>query len=108
MAALYHHPAPEDITLLPLLRAIADPVRLGIICHLHSLKEANCTTLLRGRPKSSMSHHFQVLREAGILQTRVEGVQHRNTLRLDVLENRFPGLMVSILRECPTNLPEDS
>ncbi len=106
MAVLYHHPAPEDITLLPLLRAVADPVRLGIICHLHSLGEANCTTLLRGRPKSSMSHHFQVLREAGILQTRVEGVQHRNTLRLDVLEDRFPGLMTSILRECPTNLSE--
>ncbi len=101
MATLYYHPTPEEVTLLPLLRAVADPVRLGIICHLHSLGEANCTTLLRGRPKSSMSHHFQVLREAGILHTRVEGVQHRNTLRLAMLEERFPGLMSSILRAYP-------
>lgn len=101
MATLYHHPAPEEVALLPLLRAVADPVRLGIIYHLYNLGEANCTTLLRGRPKSSMSHHFQVLREVGILHTLVEGVQHRNTLRLAMLEERFPGLMSSILRAYP-------
>lgn len=99
MAVIYPHPTLDEITLAPLLRALADPIRLGIVFHLHQLGEANCTTLLRGRPKSSMSHHFQVLREAGVLQTRVEGVQHRNKLRLEELETRFPGLMTAILKQ---------
>ncbi|MXV43823.1 helix-turn-helix domain-containing protein [Saccharibacter sp. 17.LH.SD] len=97
MANIYTHPDLDELDILTVLRALADPVRLDIVRHLHSLGEASCSTLLASRPKSSMSHHFQVLRAGGILHTRIEGVTHRNTLRLEELEKRFPGLMTAIL-----------
>ncbi|GBR68581.1 ArsR/SmtB family transcription factor [Gluconobacter kanchanaburiensis] len=94
----YHHPAPETFELSAVLRALADPARLDIVRHLERVGEANCATLIGTRPKSSMSHHFQVLRESGILHTRIEGVQHRNSLRRDELNTRFPGLLSAILQ----------
>lgn len=45
-----------------------------------------------------MSHHFKIMIEAGLLRVDVAGNTHRNNLRLDDLESRFPGLMPSILR----------
>lgn len=56
-----------------------------------------CGDLDGGRPKSSMSHHFRVLRDAGLVQTRSVGTTHINALRADDLESRFPGLLASIL-----------
>jgi DNA-binding transcriptional ArsR family regulator len=44
-----------------------------------------------------MSHHFRVLREAGVIATRNEGTTHINELRRDDLERKFPGLLVAIL-----------
>ena len=95
--AAYDHPAPETFELTVVLRALADPARLDIVRHLERVGEANCATLIGTRPKSSMSHHFQVLRESGILRTRIEGVQHRNSLRREELDERFPGLLTAIL-----------
>ncbi|MCP1272361.1 helix-turn-helix domain-containing protein [Gluconobacter albidus] len=95
--AAYDHPDPATFELILVLRALADPARLDIVRHLGRVGEANCATLIGTRPKSSMSHHFQVLRESGVLRTRIEGVQHRNSLRLEELDARFPGLMTAIL-----------
>ncbi|ELQ08740.1 ArsR family transcriptional regulator, partial [Pseudomonas fluorescens BRIP34879] len=49
--------------------------------------------------KSSMSHHFRVLRDAGLVHTRSVGTTHMNSLRRDELETRFPGLLASILAQ---------
>ncbi|MBF0888721.1 MULTISPECIES: ArsR/SmtB family transcription factor [Gluconobacter] len=95
--AAYDHPDSATFELIPVLRALADPARLEIVRHLGRVGEANCATLIGTRPKSSMSHHFQVLRESGVLRTRIEGVQHRNSLRIEELDARFPGLMAAIL-----------
>ncbi|GBQ84144.1 ArsR/SmtB family transcription factor [Gluconobacter albidus] len=95
--AAYDHPDPATFELILVLRALADPARLDIVRHLGRVGEANCATLIGTRPKSSMSHHFQVLRESGVLRTRIEGVQHRNSLRFEELDARFPGLMTAIL-----------
>ncbi|PHX51372.1 ArsR family transcriptional regulator [Pseudomonas syringae pv. syringae] len=78
----FQHPDPEDLTLERLLYALSDPVRMGIVC-----------------PKSSMSHHFRVLRDAGLVQTRNVGTTHMNSLRKQMLESRFPGLLDSILAQ---------
>lgn len=93
----YDHPPAEAITLLGVLRGLADPIRLEIVQHLGSVPEASCSALLGDRPRSSMSHHFQVLRESGLLHTRVQGVQHFNSLRKCDLDARFPGLMDAVL-----------
>ncbi|CDG38968.1 Transcriptional regulator, ArsR family [Asaia bogorensis] len=95
----YDHPPVESLTLLGVLRGLADPIRLEIVQHLGSVPEASCAALLGDRPRSSMSHHFQVLRESGLLHTRIQGVQHFNSLRRDDLDARFPGLMQAVLAE---------
>lgn len=45
-----------------------------------------------------MSHHFKIMIEAGLLRVDIAGNTHRNNLRLNDLERRFPGLMPSVLR----------
>ncbi|WP_213776596.1 helix-turn-helix domain-containing protein [Caballeronia sp. dw_276] len=94
----YNHPDPKDFALERIFNALSDPVRLDIVRHLARVTEATCGELDGGRPKSSMSHHFRILRDAGLVQTRVAGTVHQNTLRLDELESRFPGLMEAILK----------
>ncbi|GBR53518.1 ArsR family transcriptional regulator [Neokomagataea thailandica NBRC 106555] len=91
------HPSLATIDILTVLRALADPMRLAVVRQLHEQGEATCAELLRNRPKSSMSHHFHVLRDSGILHTRVEGLHHYNSLRRQELDQYFPGLMTSIL-----------
>jgi DNA-binding transcriptional ArsR family regulator len=49
-------------------------------------------------PKSSLSHHFRVLRESGLVATRRVGTELLNTLRRQDLESRFPGLLGAVLR----------
>ncbi|WP_277963964.1 winged helix-turn-helix domain-containing protein [Pseudomonas sp. RIT-To-2] len=95
----YTHPNPEDFTLERLLYALSDPVRMGIVRCLANVAEASCGELDGGRPKSSMSHHFRVLREAGLVHTRSVGTSHMNSLRAEALEGRFPGLLGSILAQ---------
>jgi DNA-binding transcriptional ArsR family regulator len=101
MAAMrpFKHPEPDDLTLERLLYALSDPVRLEIVRCLASVVQASCGELDGGRPKSSMSHHFRVLRDAGLVHTRSVGTTHQNSLRAEVLEARFPGLLQSILRQ---------
>ncbi|NML19005.1 ArsR/SmtB family transcription factor [Azohydromonas caseinilytica] len=79
------------------LHALSDPVRLGIVMRLYREGEASCGALDAGRSKSTMSHHFRVLREAGLVQTRAEGVTHMNALRLDSLQAAFPGLLEAVV-----------
>ncbi|MBV5892661.1 helix-turn-helix domain-containing protein [Pseudomonas aeruginosa] len=79
--------------------ALSDPVRLEIVRRLAELGEASCGELDGGRPKSTMSHHFRVLRDAGLVQTQTIGTTHMNSLRRDDLNNRFPGLLETILSQ---------
>jgi DNA-binding transcriptional ArsR family regulator len=97
----YNHPSAEDFTLERIFQALSDPVRLDIVRHLSRVTEATCGELDGGRPKSSMSHHFRILREAGLVQTRVAGTVHQNTLRRAELDSRFTGLLDAILKQMP-------
>lgn len=90
---------PADFSLERLLYALSDPVRLEIVRCLAGLDEASCGELDGGRPKSSVSHHFRVLRDAGLVHTRTVGTTHMNSLRAAELEQRFPGLLKSILAQ---------
>ncbi len=95
------HPATEDITLEGLLGALADPMRLRIVRSL--LKKNNCMSCSEAAPcpdmaKSTLSHHFRILREAGLVRTSKIGVENRNALRLDDINARFPGLLKQILK----------
>ncbi|WP_235919466.1 ArsR/SmtB family transcription factor [Aureimonas psammosilenae] len=93
------HPPIEDIALTAVLYALSDPVRLCVVRQLARDGEATCSALDGGRPKSSMSHHFRVLRDAGLVRTRTDGPAHMNELRRGDIEARFPGLLQAVLAD---------
>lgn len=95
----FKHPPRQEFSLERLLHALSDPVRLEIVRHLARVDEATCSELDGGRPKSSMSHHFRVLRDAGLVHTRSAGTTHMNSLRRNDLDDRFPGLLDAILSQ---------
>lgn len=96
----FKHPRIEEVELPALLHALSDPVRLDIVRRLDSGGEASCSALDGGRPKSSMSHHFRVLRDSGLVQTRPDGTSHMNSLRREEVDGRFPGLLEAVLSNC--------
>ncbi len=98
MRALYH-PTPEQFTLEGVFHALSDPLRLAVVLRLSEVQEATCGELDCGRPKSSMSHHFRILREAGLVSTRNAGSVLQNALRRAELDERFPGLLTAILAQ---------
>lgn len=93
----FRHPPTSEIQLESVLYALSDPVRLSIVRKLALEGEATCAALDGGRPKSSMSHHFRVLRRSGIVKTRNDGTSHMNELRRSDLEEAFPGLLTAVL-----------
>ena len=92
-------PPASDLILERVLYALSDPVRLEIVQRLAEVSEASCGELDGGRPKSSMSHHFRVLRDAGLVMTKSVGTTHMNSLRRSDLDARFPGLLDAILAQ---------
>ncbi|SEL52351.1 transcriptional regulator, ArsR family [Pseudoxanthomonas sp. GM95] len=95
----YKHPDPSTFALERIFHALSDPARLDIVRHLDSVERATCGELEFGRPKSSMSHHFRILREAGLVHTQTAGTTHLNTLRRQELDARFPGLLGAVLKQ---------
>jgi DNA-binding transcriptional ArsR family regulator len=92
-----HHPHIEEVALPDVLHALSDPVRLQIVRTLADRKEQSCSAVEASVSKSTLSHHFKVLREAGITRTRANGTHRLVSLRSDELERRFPGVLVSVL-----------
>ena len=93
-----YHPRLEDVDLANVLHALSDPVRLEIVRVLAGIDEIPCSSLNAAVSKSTMSHHFKVLREAGVTHTRANGTKRMVSLRQDDLDGRFPGLLSSILQ----------
>lgn len=97
MRALYH-PGKEAISLTTVLYALSDPIRLRIVRNLAKGEEEACAAFGINIPKSSLSHHFRVLRESGITRTRIEGTHRLVSLRREDLDALFPGLFDAVLR----------
>lgn len=93
----YKHPPASDFVLERVFYALSDSIRLEIVRHLARVDSATCGELDGGRPKSTVSHHFKVLREAGLVRTESNGTTHVNTLRRADIDSRFPGLLSAIL-----------
>ena len=72
-------------------------MRVAIVRALAEQAEIVCGTLELGVSKATRSHHYRVLREAGLTHTRVEGTRRYVSLRRDDLEARFPGLLDALL-----------
>ncbi|MEU4834679.1 helix-turn-helix domain-containing protein [Streptosporangium sp. NPDC023615] len=94
------HPAPEEITLEGVLHALSDPTRLRIVRFLWRLEEdegAPCSAIELEITKSTTTHHFRVLREAGVISQVYRGTAKMNALRRRDLGALFPGLLDAIL-----------
>lgn len=92
------HPAPEQITLTGVLHALSDPTRLAVVRQIADGGERQCGSFDVKVAKSTLSQHFRVLREAGVIWTRAEGSQRYVSLRREELQKLFPGLLDAVLR----------
>lgn len=93
------HPNIEQVELTDIMYALSDPTRIEIVTLLAKAgKKLTCGEVDLNRPKSSMSHHFKILRSAGLVETVIEGTEHMNSLRLDEIEQKFPGVLSSVIK----------
>ncbi len=102
MRPLYHPPLSE-ITVEGLLYALTDSVRVRIFA---GIVGANCSVICsnfaqlddRTIPKSTLSVHFKVLRESGLIRSERRGVEMHNSSRCEEINEKYPGLLESILK----------
>jgi DNA-binding transcriptional ArsR family regulator len=97
------HPSIEDVTVESVLHALSDPVRVAIFAQIAGSDcKQTCSDFLvvceQAIPKSTLSHHFKVLRESGLIRSERHGVEMHNTSRCTEIDKRFPGLIPSIVK----------
>lgn len=82
-----------------LLSALADPVRLEMVRRMVAIGgPVQCAALYDGINKSTATHHFKILREAGVIERVViDGLTHQR-LRVDDVNDAAPGLLAAIVR----------
>lgn len=112
-----HRPAPEhtdpdQVPLAAALAALADPVRLHIVRELARSAdwERTCNSFDVPVGKAALSHHFAVLRGAGLLEQRDLGTRRANRLRRVEFDRRFPGLLGAVLHDAapPGAVPREA
>lgn len=93
------HPELAEIDLGHVLAALSDPLRRRVVhdlLHSESGAERTCTSFGLPISKSTRTHHFKVLREAGLVWQVDRGNMRGVTLRYDDIERRFPGLFALV------------
>ncbi|MFI6899554.1 ArsR/SmtB family transcription factor [Streptomyces sp. NPDC050256] len=92
------HPGAEAITLQGVLDALVDPVRRSIVRQLaKTTDDMACGTFDISVSRSTGTHHFKVLRQAGVIRQYYVGTSRMNELRDDDLARLFPGLLTAIV-----------
>ena len=96
------HPAIEELQPEAILHALSDPNRAAIFANIMRagcVEACSAVSALGDRviPKSSLSNHFKVLREAGLIRSERHGVEMRNHSRWAEVDARFPGLLAGII-----------
>lgn len=101
------HPDADAIELTAVMHALSDDARLAVVRELARGGERPCGAFDLGVSKATASHHFRVLREAGITATRVDGKRRLLSLRRADLDRRFPGLLDAVLRAASAPPPRE-
>src|SRR6478672_3409416 len=94
-------PDPAETDTPDVLQALSDPVRLEMVLQVAASPARDglqCGQMELPVKKAAASHHLKVLWEAGLVSTEKQGVYKLITLRRDELDERFPGLLDSVLR----------
>ena len=97
MTRSFAHPAARDMTLDALLHALSDPERRKIVGNLLKNDGMRCNKACSDLPPSTISFHYKVLRDAGLIHSEKKGIEVINTLRYAEVEKRFPGLLAAVL-----------
>jgi DNA-binding transcriptional ArsR family regulator len=98
----FEHPDAHEIDLSALLHALSDPQRRRIVTELATSEESRpCGSFAPEITKSTRTHHFRVLREAGLIEQWKEGTSKLTRLRRDEIDARYPGLLDSVLGPVP-------
>jgi DNA-binding transcriptional ArsR family regulator len=95
-----HHPTRDQITIDGVLSALGNPLRLAVVQILLGGDAQNCGSVLKVlgvTSKSTMTHHWRVLRESGVIWQQPSGRENLLSLRRDDLDARYPGLLDAIL-----------
>lgn len=94
------HTDPSEVSVLTALSALADPVRIQLVRELAGSVEwtRGCGSFDVPVGKAALSHHFSVLRSAGLVEQRDQGPRRVNRLRREEFDARFPGLLDLVLR----------
>jgi DNA-binding transcriptional ArsR family regulator len=97
----YRHPDLADVSLSEAMQALADPCRVEIVRTILEAggRELACNEIPLTQSKATVSHHFEALREAGVIQTRAEGTKCLSSVRQKEFDKRFPGLLSLVLAE---------
>lgn len=88
-----HHPADDALTLERIFHALGDPARLTMFRRIAAKDGMACGDVCSVMPRSTLSHHTRILREAGLIRSERQGKSVINRVRGDALERLFPGLM---------------
>ncbi|MEV6809938.1 MULTISPECIES: helix-turn-helix transcriptional regulator [unclassified Streptomyces] len=94
------HPDRDQIRIDSVLSALGSPVRLAVVRVLDAGGEHNCTSvlgILGITAKSTMTHHWRVLRQSGVIWQHPSGRENLLSLRRDDLDARYPGLLDAVL-----------
>src|SRR5262249_58769576 len=92
----------DAMDLSAVLHALSDPQRRRIVTELAASDEPlPCGGLAPEVSKSTRTHHFRVLREAGLIAQWKEGTTKLSRLRREDIDARFPGLLDSVLGSVP-------
>ena len=100
-ACTFQHPAAAELTVTRVLHALSDPTRLAIVRDLTAAGERACGDFNHLVAKSTLTHHFRVLRDAGLIRGRPDGPCVRLSVRRKDLDDRFPGLLDAVLNAAP-------
>ncbi|MFN3005020.1 ArsR/SmtB family transcription factor [Mycolicibacterium wolinskyi] len=95
-----HHPTRDQIKIDRVLSALGNPLRLAVVRVLLGGGEQNCGSVLKVlgvTSKSTMTHHWRVLRESGVIWQQPSGRENLLSLRRDDLDARYPGLLEAVL-----------
>lgn len=92
------HPDVRGITLQQVLEALVDPVRRSIVTKLSVTgADIKCGAFDLPVSTSTATHHFRILREAGLIRQHYVGTARMNSLRRDEVDEVFPGLLEAIV-----------
>jgi DNA-binding transcriptional ArsR family regulator len=101
MKPLYH-PAIKDVTVEGLLYALSDPIRVQIYAEIAKADcPKMCSAFLEFKniklSKSTLSYHFRILREAGLIRSVRQGTKMHNVTRCDELQTKFGVMLTEIV-----------